>query len=92
MKMKFLFSFVEMFKFKNNFVCQADGEKGEKDGTEHEKDEPKNKLEVFLHGERMSTDMTLTNGQTTSQDNNHHNHHHDHNDDDDKEEMLDSNL
>lgn len=47
---------------------QADCEKGEDDGTEHEKDEPKSKLEVFLHGERVTEDRSLTNGQT-SQDN-----------------------
>ncbi|KAK6637100.1 hypothetical protein RUM43_010774 [Polyplax serrata] len=51
-----------------NSTNKADCEKGEDDGTEHEKDEPKSKLEVFLHGERVTEERSLTNGQT-SQDN-----------------------
>lgn len=41
---------------------KGDCEKGEEDGAEHEKDEPKGSLEAFLHGERVSADRSLTNG------------------------------
>lgn len=42
---------------------KADCEKGEEDGAEHEKDSTKGKLEEFLHGERLQTDRSMTNGQ-----------------------------
>lgn len=42
---------------------KAECEKGEEDGAEHEKDESKGNLEAFLHGERLSADRSLTNGQ-----------------------------
>lgn len=43
---------------------QADSEKGEEDGVEREKDGPKNNVEDFLHVERVSAGIQLTNGQS----------------------------
>lgn len=48
-------------------TLQADCEKGEEDGAEHEKDESKGNIEAFLNSERMSADRSLTNGQSSNE-------------------------